>query len=101
MPSEMVALGFEPSYRGREARARMQRRWYMEWGELRANIEEVVDLGDDRLLVVGSFVGSGPRSGAVVGHDFAEIFTISGGLAIREEIFLDREEARKVAGVST
>ena len=99
-PAEFAALGFEPSYRGREQRAVMQRRWNAEWGEIRIESEEAIDLGDDRLLVVGRLVASGPSSEAVVSHQWAEIFTISGGLAIREEVFLDREEALKAAGLT-
>jgi ketosteroid isomerase-like protein len=47
-----IALGFEPVYRGREARIEAQRRWIAEWGDERTEIEELIDLGDGRLLLL-------------------------------------------------
>jgi ketosteroid isomerase-like protein len=97
-PAQFVALGFEPVYRGREARIDAQRRWLAEWGELWFELEELIDLGD-RVLVVSRMKGSGLSSGAGTEMDCVFIYTVAGGRAIRERFFFDRREAFEAAGL--
>jgi ketosteroid isomerase-like protein len=100
MPSEFVGLGLDPAgYRGLEGRMRFERRWIAEWGKLRYEIEEVVDLGDNRVLVLGRVKGSGPSSGAPVDNELAEILTFSAGLVIREQAFFDHGKGLEAAGL--
>jgi ketosteroid isomerase-like protein len=99
LPKEFVGLGLDPPDRGREERVSFERRWNAEWGKLRYEFEEIIDLGD-RLLVIGRFEGSGPSSGAGFDNEFAEIFTISAGRVIREQAFFDHAEALEAAGLS-
>jgi ketosteroid isomerase-like protein len=94
-----ITLGHEPVYRGREERIRFQERWRAEWGEFRFEPEELIDLGD-RLLLVGRVTGTGLSSGVAVDNDWADLFTISAGRAIREQVFFDRAEALEAAGLS-
>jgi len=98
LPKEFVGLGLDPPDRGREERVSFERRWNAEWGRVRYEFEEIIDLGD-RLLVIGHFEGSGPSSGAGFDNEFAEIFTISAGRVIREQAFFDHAEALKAAGL--
>jgi ketosteroid isomerase-like protein len=100
LPKEFVGLGLDPPDRGREERVRFERRWNAEWGRLGYALEEVIDLGDDRVLVVGRFAASGPSSGAGFDNEFAEIFTFSAGQVIREQAFFDHAEALEAAGLS-
>ena len=95
----MVTLGLEPVYRGRKARVDVQRRWNAEWGEWRFEPEELIDLGDSRLLAVGRLAGSGLSSGAGVDHDCAFLATLAAGRVIREQVFLDRDEAFEAVGL--
>ena len=97
---QFVALGFDPVYRGREARISVQRRWVAEWGDFRYEPEELIDLGDGRVLVVGRMTGSGLSSGAGIDNDWAELFTLSAGRVVREHSFLDRDEALTAAGLA-
>jgi len=98
LPAPMVALGFEPVYRGRAARIDAQRRWVAEWEDLRFELEELIDLGD-RVLVVTRMKGSGLSSGASAEVDCVFIYTLSAGRAIREEVFFDRAEALRAVGL--
>jgi ketosteroid isomerase-like protein len=98
-PPDFVSLGLEPVYRGREARIALQRRWNQEWGRWRFYPEAVFDLGDHRLLITGSLGGSGLSSGAVVAKDGGFLVALAAGRVIREQIFFDRENALKAAGV--
>ena len=98
-PPSFVALGFDRVYRGREGRSEFQRGWTSEWGEMRFEPEEMLDLGD-RLLFVGRVNGSGLSSGAGFESDWANVLTISAGQVMREQPFFDRREALEAAGLS-
>jgi ketosteroid isomerase-like protein len=97
-PPEAMGLGLNPLSRGREGRIRVQQRWHAEWGELRFEPEELIDLGDC-LLVVSRMKGRGLSSGAAFDTDIANVLVISDGRVIREQIFLDRAKAIEAAGV--
>lgn len=98
-PSQLVAMGFDPAYRGREARFDYQRRWTLEWGEMRFEPTEMIDLGE-RVLFVGRIAGVGLSSGAAVDTEWAVLYTLSDGQVIREQPFFDHEEAFVAAGFS-
>jgi ketosteroid isomerase-like protein len=97
---KLVGLGFEPMYRGREMRIDAQRRWIDEWGQERTEPEELIDLGDGRLLLLARNRGTGPSSGAPVDMETAFLFTVSAGRVIHEQLFLDRNLALEAAGLS-
>jgi ketosteroid isomerase-like protein len=99
VPRELVALGFEPVVRGREERARFQRRWDAEWGKMQIRPEEIIYLGNERLLLVGRITGTGLTSGVPVNDEWAEMLTLSAGRAIREQVFFDHLEALEAAGL--
>jgi ketosteroid isomerase-like protein len=43
--------------------------------------------------------GSGLTSGVGLDNDWADLFTISAGRVIREQVFLDRTDALEAAGL--
>jgi ketosteroid isomerase-like protein len=99
-PPRLAGLGFEPVFRGRAGRIQFQQRWMAEWGEMRFEPEEVLDLGD-RLLYLGGVKGSGLSSGAGFESDnWAALLTVSAGRILREQPFFDRREALEAAGLS-
>ena len=98
-PPRLAGLGFDPVFRGRADRIRFQERWAGEWGEMRFEPYEVLDLGD-RLLYLGGVSGTGLSSGAGFDTDnWAVLFTVSSGAIVREEPFFDRREALEAAGL--
>ena len=100
LPKEFVGLGLDPPERGRDERVSFERQWNAEWGGLRYELGEVIDLGDGRVLLVGRFKASGTSSGAGFDNEFAEIFTLSAGQVIREQAFFNHAKALKAAGLS-
>ena len=97
--AELVALGFDPVISGRQARLDAQRRWEREWGDIRIEPEELIDLGDSRLVIPVWVKGSGLSSGAPVDMNGAFIFTVSGGRVIHEQVFRHRADALEAAGL--
>ena len=99
-PPSMSGLGaFPASLRDRGERIRLEIQWREDWGEFRYEPEEVIDLGD-RLLVLGTMVGSGPNSGAGVKTEWADLFTLAEGQVAREQVFFSRSEALAEVGLS-
>ena len=99
VPRQFLTLGFDALYRGRAERIDFQRRWTAEWGDVRFETEEIIDLGDGRVLVISRMKGSGLGSGATVDNEWANIFTLSAGRVIREQAFADHAEALEAAGL--
>jgi ketosteroid isomerase-like protein len=64
------------------------------WDDYDQEIEEIVDLGDD-VLVVGRASARGAGSGVPVTQEFAVIWTFAGERAIRARSFPSRAEAQK------
>jgi ketosteroid isomerase-like protein len=98
-PTGLAILGKETSYRGLEARVRYEREWRAAWGDYRYEPEELRDLGD-RVLAIGRITSSPLSSGAAIDTDWADLFTLSAGVVIREEAFLDRAKGIEAAGLS-
>jgi ketosteroid isomerase-like protein len=98
VPPQFTALGFDTRYRGRQERIDFQRRWTAEWGEVRFEPEEVIDLGA-RVLVIARMTGSGLGSGVAVDNEWATLITFSAGRVIREQHFVDHGEALEAVGL--
>jgi ketosteroid isomerase-like protein len=70
-----------------------------EWGQVVIEPQELIDLGDNRLIVLGHVKGSGLTSGAPMDNECAYIYGISNGQVVNEQIFLDHGEALGAAGL--
>jgi hypothetical protein len=66
---------------------------------MRIRPEEIIDLGDTRLLLVGRITASGLSSGVPINDDWAEILTMSAGRAIHEQPFFGHREALEAVGL--
>jgi hypothetical protein len=98
---QIVALGgLVPGSHGRETWVEGQLRWLADWGEFRYEPDEVLDLGDDRFLLLGRVRGIGRGSGVEIDTEWGLLSTISDGLIAREQSFLDKAEALEAAGLS-
>jgi ketosteroid isomerase-like protein len=99
-PPEFIPLGLPPGTSGRDERIREQRKVFDDWRELRYEHDEYIDLGGGRLLTAGRMKGVGPSSGAEVDIAWVALLTTLDGQVVREQIFVDRQEALEAAGLS-
>lgn len=97
-PPELVGLGFEPLYRGRDERLRLQLRWMDQLGEFQQEAKEVIDLGD-RILLLGWMRGTGLGSGAEFESEVAYAVEFAGGRLSQEHFFRSHAEALEAAGL--
>ena len=94
---DLLPPDLEPVFHGPEGYRRLWRYWLDAFEDIRWDPEEVLDLGD-KLLVTTVQKGHGSGSGVGVSKPVFQLFTLRGGLVIRQEDFLNRAEALEAAG---
>jgi ketosteroid isomerase-like protein len=97
--AEYAALGLKASH-GRQQRIRTQDEFRAGWGEYKFDPRELIDRGDDRFLIIGSFSARGSASGLALDTEWGVMVTVSSGRIIREETFWNHAEAVAAAGLS-
>src|SRR5437763_13529196 len=69
------------------------------WEEWRQEIDDILDAGDDDVVVLVRLVATGRQSGALVEQPWAMVITVTGGKLIASRTFLDRHRALKAVGL--
>ena len=86
--------------RGREAMLKFWQDAAETFEGYRASVEELTDLGNDRVLVVARWGGHGRGSDVEVDQRFASIYEIRDGMLASVRDYETREEALEAAGLS-
>jgi ketosteroid isomerase-like protein len=68
--------------------------------DMRVDIEEITEAGEDRLVVVVRVTGRGKGSGANVEQRNGQVWTFAGGKIARVDSYMSRTEAFDAAGLS-
>ena len=68
--------------------------------DLRVEAEQIIDLGDDRVLVLSRHTAQGKTSGVPFDHELGDLFTLSDGKILRYVSYWDRDEALEAVGLS-
>ncbi len=94
-----ASLSVEPdTYRGPEG----VRRWFDAWGgtmdEVRFDVDELLDAGD-QVVAVSRLVARSHTTGLELGQAVALVWTLRDGRAMRLDSFATREEALRVVGL--
>jgi ketosteroid isomerase-like protein len=80
------------------------RQFWLDWfevvGDVHTEVREMAAVGN-KVVSICHQSASGMASGATVSWDFAITFTMRDGKAVRGDITLDLDEARRVVGLST
>jgi len=90
----------EGEWRGLEAFGRAFAEYLQAFSDLRIEAEEIIDLDDDRVLVLSRHTAKGKLSGAPIEHEIGDLFTLRAGKVVRYASYWDRAEAMKAAGLS-
>jgi ketosteroid isomerase-like protein len=76
------------------------KRWVLKtrevWGEWRFEVERMIERGE-RVVVLVHLVAEGGLSGVHLERDTAHVWTLADGKVARCEVYLDREEALRLA----
>ena len=70
------------------------------WGDIRLQIDEVVEAGEARVVVIGCWTGEGTGSGVQLENAFSSLLTLRNGKVVRYEWFREKAEALEAAGRS-
>ena len=88
----------EGEFRGLEELSRAMREYLHPFSDLRIEAEEIIDLDDDRVLVLSRHTAVGKLSGAPINHELGDLFTLRAGKVVRYDSYWDRAEAMKTSG---
>ena len=85
--------------RGKDAAMDWSRRWWGTWDEYGLEATEIIDAGNDRVVVLQREHGRGKGSGAQLERRWAVVYTIRMGKVARFQPFKTREEALEAVGL--
>lgn len=93
--------GLPKVLRGPEGMRALFREWIGgPWqGTLSMEVDHLVDLGDDRVLALFTFRGTGEGSGVAVEQPYAHVVTVRDGLVVRGEGFATWQRALEAVGI--
>jgi len=86
------------TYRGYKGVRQAMEHWLEQFDEYSYELQEIVDCGDD-VLVIAHEEGRGGTSGATVTAESYQLFTVRAGKVVRFRGFPDRASALQAAGV--
>ena len=84
--------------RGHDGVRRGMRDWIGTWDDYRFELRELVGIGD-QVLAEGWQHGRGRSSGVEVSEEIFSVWTLHGGMIVRQRLFRDRAQALEAAGL--
>jgi ketosteroid isomerase-like protein len=84
---------------GREGIVEFMRTWTEDFSDFAIENEEVIDAGENGVVVIQRQIGTGKASGAPVEMHAAMIFRLHSRQVVRVDIFLDPAKALEAAGL--
>ena len=69
----------------------------VDFSEFRYDADEIEEIGDDRVLVLGQIAARARATGMPLSGEFGHIWTVRDGQASRVEAHRDRDQARRAA----
>jgi len=97
---ERLVEGTGSCYRGHEGMRALWHSYRTEFEDFQVEAEELRDLGDDRVLLLGQVRWRGVASGIEVESQLGMILTYRAGKLTRSMDFLSHREALEAAGLS-
>jgi ketosteroid isomerase-like protein len=94
------APGLRSVYRGREGFVDFMRTWSEDFDDWSIRPERIIDVDDDRVVVLVHQRATGKGSGAQVDLHMAFLYQLEEGRVIRMQTFIDPAEAFKAVGLT-
>ena len=94
--------GIEPLYRGRQGMVEFWTTFIEEpWALFHLVVDDMVAVGDERVLALLTFTGTERDSGEEVTTPYAHLATFRGDEVARIDAYADWDEARAAAGLAS
>jgi hypothetical protein len=87
-----LPVGLEEIYYGPDGYCQAMEDWAGSWRSWRVEIEDVVEVAQEKVLVLGRHVGEGLASGATIERRGAVLYTFRRGKILRVDGFLFRDD---------
>jgi ketosteroid isomerase-like protein len=87
------------THRGLQAYKRYLEQWLESFDDLHADVQEYIDVDDDRVFTWIRYTGRGREGGVPADWYLAIIFTLRDGKVVRGEEYFDRNEALVAVGL--
>ena len=91
--------GINGEWKGLEELEKAMASYLDAFADLRLEAEEIIDLEDDRVLVLVHQTARGKTSGLPWNRRFGDLFTLRDGKVVRYVSYWDRAEALEAAGL--
>jgi ketosteroid isomerase-like protein len=98
-PQRWPLPGPRHTYHGIDGFLELQEAWMEVWGDLRLALDDVVDAGHGRLVVLFRQSGTAAASGVPLEEPLAMINEFAGGRLVRQTYWRDQEAALRSAGL--
>jgi ketosteroid isomerase-like protein len=92
--------GLEGRWLGRDEMAASMRDYLRAFSDLRIEAERIVDLSEDRVLVLSRHTARGKQSGVPIEHEIGDLLTLRDGKIVRFDSYWNRAQALEAAGLS-
>ena len=86
-------------YRGREGVMEFWRTWLDAMDDFKLDVEDTLDVGDGRVLIVTRATGRGKDSGVPVEGRIAQLWELRDGLSVRARMYPSRQAALEAEGI--
>jgi ketosteroid isomerase-like protein len=96
---DLLPPDMDPVYRGHDGYRRFWRLWLDAFPDIQWDAEEMLDFGE-KVLVTTKQSARGSSSGAAVSERVFQLYTFRRGLVVRQEDFLDRDQALEAVRLS-
>jgi ketosteroid isomerase-like protein len=92
--------GMEGEWRGLEGLSEGTREYFSAFSDLRIEAERIIDLGDDRVLVLTRQTAHGKLSRVPFEHELADLMTLKDGKIVAMGAYWHRAEALEATGLT-
>ena len=96
---ERLVEGTESFYRGHDGMRRFWHVYRTEFEDFQVEAEELRDLGDDRVVLLGRFRWRGSASGIATESPLGMVFTVRDGKIIQSVDYFSQQHALKAVGL--
>lgn len=86
-------------YRGRQGARELASEWLESWDDYRIEVDRLVPNGD-KVLAELTQSGRGKGSGIEFSEPFCNVLTFDGDKIAKFEIYIDRQDGRRAAGLA-
>jgi len=101
IPNASFPVGAAERYHGHDGIRRWYQEWFVEpWEHVKVELEDPIDVGNDRYVFTAHVQGRGKASGIEVDMRIFDVWSFRDGKLAHRASYMDKAEALEAAGLS-